>query len=169
MRFYVAWNIMCAGTSTHARPPRLDGEIYILSMAGADCFSVMRPRFKSDGFGRGRHVLWRSCGSVLREFGKSTVADFVGDRILFPSRARHRRRSATCFVVFTYIRGANMRASAWLFRAFGCSFNVGIFDRTGDCVLFYAVLGGMRASPNTQVAHIWCDFRPIPVRPFHQR
>ena len=86
----------------------------------------------------------------LREFGKFTVPDFVGDRY-YSKVARVIAVICALFVSFTYIAG-QMKGVGVAFSSFlGVPFNVGIF--IGSAIVFvYAVLGGMKGVTYTQVA-----------------
>ncbi|MEM6947642.1 MAG: sodium:solute symporter family protein, partial [Pseudomonadota bacterium] len=86
----------------------------------------------------------------LREFGKFTVPDFVGDR--YYSRAA-RLIAVLCalFVSFTYIAG-QMKGVGVAFSGFlGIPFEWGIVVGMA-IVFFYATLGGMKGVTYTQVA-----------------
>lgn len=86
----------------------------------------------------------------LREFGKFTVPDFVGDRY-YSDVARIIAVICALFVSFTYIAG-QMKGVGVAFSGFlGVDFNVGIVIGM-VIVFFYAVLGGMKGVTYTQVA-----------------
>jgi len=86
----------------------------------------------------------------LREFGKFTVPDFVGDRY-YSKVARVIAVICALMVSFTYIAG-QMKGVGVAFSSFlGVPFNWGIF--IGSFIVFiYAVLGGMKGITYTQVA-----------------
>jgi cation/acetate symporter len=86
----------------------------------------------------------------LREFGKFTVPDFVGDRY-YSTTARLIAVVCALFVSFTYIAG-QMKGVGVAFSGFlGVEFNTGIM--VGMAIVFvYAVLGGMKGVTYTQVA-----------------
>ncbi|MFN7056008.1 sodium:solute symporter family protein [Hyphomonas sp.] len=86
----------------------------------------------------------------LREFGKFTVPDFVGDRY-YSSAARLVAVVCALFVSFTYIAGQMSGVGIAFSRFLGVEFNTGIFIGMG-IVFLYAVLGGMKGVTYTQVA-----------------
>ncbi len=86
----------------------------------------------------------------LREFGKFTVPDFVGDRY-YSSTARLVAVVCALFVSFTYIAGQMSGVGIAFSRFLGVEFNTGIFIGMG-IVFVYAVLGGMKGVTYTQVA-----------------
>ena len=86
----------------------------------------------------------------LREFGKFTVPDFVGDRY-YSSTARLVAVICALFVSFTYIAGQMSGVGIAFSRFLGVEFNTGIFIGMG-IVFVYAVLGGMKGVTYTQVA-----------------
>ena len=86
----------------------------------------------------------------LREFGKFTVPDFVGDRY-YSTFARVVAVVCALFVSFTYIAG-QMKGVGVAFSGFlGIPFEWGIVIGM-VVVFFYAVLGGMKGVTYTQVA-----------------
>ncbi|HEX9815182.1 MAG TPA: sodium:solute symporter family protein, partial [Myxococcota bacterium] len=86
----------------------------------------------------------------LREFGKFTVPDFVGDRY-YSVFARLVAVACALFVSFTYIAG-QMKGVGVAFSGFlGIPFELGIVIGM-VIVFFYAVLGGMKGITYTQVA-----------------
>jgi len=86
----------------------------------------------------------------LREFGKFTVPDFVGDRY-YSGIARFVAVLCALFVSFTYIAGQMSGVGIAFSRFLGVDFNTGIF--VGMFIVFiYAVLGGMKGVTYTQVA-----------------
>lgn len=86
----------------------------------------------------------------LREFGKFTVSEFVGDRY-DSDTARLVAVLCSLFISFVYVAG-QMRGVGVAFAGFlGVSYEVGIV--IGMLIVFcYAVLGGMRGITYTQVA-----------------
>lgn len=86
----------------------------------------------------------------LREFGKFTVPDFVGDRY-YSGTARLVAVVCALFVSFTYIAGQMSGVGIAFSRFLGVDFNTGIFIGMG-IVFVYAVLGGMKGVTYTQVA-----------------
>ena len=86
----------------------------------------------------------------LREFGKFTVPDFVGDRF-YSTAARVVAVICALAVSFTYIAG-QMKGVGVAFSGFlGIPFEWGIVIGM-VIVFFYAVLGGMKGITYTQVA-----------------
>jgi cation/acetate symporter len=86
----------------------------------------------------------------LREFGKFTVPDFVGDRY-YSDVARLVAVVCALFVSFTYIAGQMSGVGIAFSRFLGVDFNTGILFGMG-IVFVYAVLGGMKGVTYTQVA-----------------
>jgi cation/acetate symporter len=86
----------------------------------------------------------------LREFGKFTVPDFVGDRY-YSDTARVVAVVCALFISFTYIAGQMSGVGIAFSRFLGVDFNTGIFVGMG-IVFVYAVLGGMKGVTYTQVA-----------------
>jgi len=121
-----------------------------LSMAGLIAFMGYGGSVYLMGWTGGYVLLALLLAPYLREFGKFTVPDFVGDRY-YSKVARVIAVLCALFVSFTYIAG-QMKGVGVAFSGFlGVSFNVGILIGMG-IVFFYAVLGGMKGITYTQVA-----------------
>ena len=121
-----------------------------LSMAGLIAFLGYGGSVYLMGWTGGYVLLALLLAPYLREFGKFTVPDFVGDRY-YSKLARVIAVVCALFVSFTYIAG-QMKGVGVAFSGFlGVSFNVGILIGMG-IVFFYAVLGGMKGITYTQVA-----------------
>ena len=121
-----------------------------LSMAGLIAFLGYGGSVYLMGWTGGYVLLALLLAPYLREFGKFTVPDFVGDRY-YSKIARVIAVVCALFVSFTYIAG-QMKGVGVAFSSFlGVPFNVGIF--IGSAIVFvYAVLGGMKGVTYTQVA-----------------
>lgn len=121
-----------------------------LSMAGLIAFLGYGGSVYLMGWTGGYVLLALLLAPFLREFGKFTVPDFVGDRY-YSKTARVIAVVCALFVSFTYIAG-QMKGVGVAFSSFlGVPFNVGIF--IGSAIVFvYAVLGGMKGVTYTQVA-----------------
>jgi len=121
-----------------------------LSMAGLIAFLGYGGSVYLMGWTGGYVLLALLLAPYLREFGKFTVPDFVGDRY-YSKTARVIAVVCALFVSFTYIAG-QMKGVGVAFSSFlGVPFNVGIF--VGSAIVFvYAVLGGMKGITYTQVA-----------------
>ena len=121
-----------------------------LSMAGLIAFLGYGGSVYLMGWTGGYVLLALLLAPFLREFGKFTVPDFVGDRY-YSSLARLIAVVCALFVSFTYIAG-QMKGVGVAFSGFlGVDFNVGIL--IGMAIVFvYAVLGGMKGITYTQVA-----------------
>ncbi len=121
-----------------------------LSMAGLIAFMGYGGSVYLMGWTGGYVLLALLLAPFLREFGKFTVPDFVGDRY-YSSLARVIAVICALFVSFTYIAG-QMKGVGVAFSGFlGVPFNVGIMIGMA-IVFFYAVLGGMKGITYTQVA-----------------
>ena len=121
-----------------------------LSMAGLIAFLGYGGSVYLMGWTGGYVLLALLLAPFLREFGKFTVPDFVGDRY-YSKVARVIAVVCALMVSFTYIAG-QMKGVGVAFSSFlGVSFNVGIFIGSA-IVFFYAVLGGMKGITYTQVA-----------------
>ena len=121
-----------------------------LSMAGLIAFMGYGGSVYLMGWTGGYVLLALLLAPYLREFGKFTVPDFVGDRY-YSKVARVIAVLCALFVSFTYIAG-QMKGVGVAFSGFlGVSFNVGIMIGMA-IVFFYAVLGGMKGITYTQVA-----------------
>ena len=121
-----------------------------LSMAGLIAFMGYGGSVYLMGWTGGYVLLALLLAPFLREFGKFTVPDFVGDRY-YSTFARVVAVICALFVSFTYIAG-QMKGVGVAFSGFlGVQFEVGIIIGMG-IVFFYAVLGGMKGVTYTQVA-----------------
>lgn len=121
-----------------------------LSMAGLIAFLGYGGSVYLMGWTGGYVLLAVLLAPFLREFGKFTVPDFVGDRY-YSDIARIIAVICALFVSFTYIAG-QMKGVGVAFSGFlGVDFNVGIIIGM-VIVFFYAVLGGMKGVTYTQVA-----------------
>ncbi|MEL6693394.1 MAG: VC_2705 family sodium/solute symporter, partial [Pseudomonadota bacterium] len=121
-----------------------------LSMAGLIAFLGYGGSVYLMGWTGGYVLLAVLLAPFLREFGKFTVPDFVGDRY-YSDVARIIAVICALFVSFTYIAG-QMKGVGVAFSGFlGVDFNVGIMIGM-VIVFFYAVLGGMKGVTYTQVA-----------------
>ena len=121
-----------------------------LSMAGLIAFLGYGGSVYLMGWTGGYVLLALLLAPFLREFGKFTVPDFVGDRY-YSKVARVIAVVCALFVSFTYIAG-QMKGVGVAFSGFlGVPFNVGIL--IGMAIVFvYAVMGGMKGITYTQVA-----------------
>ncbi len=121
-----------------------------LSMAGLIAFLGYGGSVYLMGWTGGYVLLALLLAPFLREFGKFTVPDFVGDRY-YSSFARVVAVVCALFVSFTYIAG-QMKGVGVAFSGFlGIPFEAGIIIGM-VIVFFYAVLGGMKGITYTQVA-----------------
>ena len=121
-----------------------------LSMAGLIAFLGYGGSVYLMGWTGGYVLLALLLAPFLREFGKFTVPDFVGDRY-YSKVARVIAVICALFVSFTYIAG-QMKGVGVAFSGFlGVPFNAGILIGMG-IVFVYAVLGGMKGITYTQVA-----------------
>ena len=121
-----------------------------LSMAGLIAFLGYGGSVYLMGWTGGYVLLAVLLAPFLREFGKFTVPDFVGDRY-YSTFARIIAVICALFVSFTYIAG-QMKGVGVAFSGFlGVPFEWGIIIGM-VIVFFYAVLGGMKGVTYTQVA-----------------
>ena len=121
-----------------------------LSMAGLIAFLGYGGSVYLMGWTGGYVLLALLLAPFLREFGKFTVPDFVGDRY-YSSFARVVAVVCALFVSFTYIAG-QMKGVGVAFSGFlGIEYEWGIVIGM-VIVFFYAVLGGMKGITYTQVA-----------------
>lgn len=121
-----------------------------LSMAGIIAFAGYGGSVYLMGWTGGYVLLALLLAPFLREFGKFTVPDFVGDRF-YSRTARIIAVICALFISFTYIAG-QMKGVGVAFSGFlGIPFNWGIIIGM-VIVFFYAVLGGMKGITYTQVA-----------------
>ena len=121
-----------------------------LSMAGLVAFLGYGGSVYLMGWTGGFVLLALLLAPYLREFGKFTVPDFVGDRY-YSTFARLVAVVCALFVSFTYIAG-QMKGVGVAFSGFlGVPFEWGIV--IGMVIVFcYAVIGGMKGVTYTQVA-----------------
>ena len=121
-----------------------------LSMAGLIAFMGYGGSVYLMGWTGGYVLLALLLAPFLREFGKFTVPDFVGDRY-YSTVARVIAVICALFVSFTYIAG-QMKGVGVAFSSFlGVNEQIGIMVGM-VIVFFYAVLGGMKGVTYTQVA-----------------
>ena len=143
----------------HDVPPILNGLATAADWMSAASFLSMAGLIAFLGYGGSVYLMGWTGGYVLlalllapflREFGKFTVPDFVGERY-YSKLARVIAVVCALMVSFTYIAG-QMKGVGVAFSSFlGVPFNVGIFIG-GLIVFIYAVLGGMKGVTYTQVA-----------------
>jgi cation/acetate symporter len=143
----------------HDVPPAINGMATAADWMSAASFLSMAGLIAFMGYGGSVFLMGWTGGYVLlalllapflREFGKFTVPDFVGDRY-YSKVARVIAVICALFVSFTYIAG-QMKGVGVAFSGFlGVDFNVGILIGMA-IVFFYAVLGGMKGITYTQVA-----------------
>ena len=121
-----------------------------LSMAGLIAFLGYGGSVYLMGWTGGYVLLALLLAPFLREFGKFTVPDFVGDRY-YSTTARVIAVICALMVSFTYIAG-QMKGVGVAFSGFlGIPFEWGIV--IGMAIVFvYATLGGMKGVTYTQVA-----------------
>mgnify|MGYP000665643321 CR=1 FL=1 len=121
-----------------------------LSMAGIIAFEGADGARYLMGWTGGYVLLALMIAPYLRDFGKFTVPDFIGDRY-YSQLARMVAVVCAIFVSFTYVAG-QMRGVGVVFSRFlEVDINMGVFIGMG-IVFFYAVLGGMKGITYTQVA-----------------
>lgn len=121
-----------------------------LSMAGLIAFLGYGGSVYLMGWTGGYVLLALLLAPFLREFGKFTVPDFVGDRY-YSTTARVIAVVCALFVSFTYIAG-QMKGVGVAFSGFlEIDYSLGILIGM-VIVFFYAVLGGMKGITYTQVA-----------------
>jgi len=121
-----------------------------LSMAGLIAFLGYGGSVYLMGWTGGYVLLALLLAPYLREFGKFTVPDFVGDRY-YSKLARVIAVVCALMVSFTYIAGQMKGVGVAFSRFLEVDFNVGIAIGSG-IVFIYAVLGGMKGITYTQVA-----------------
>ncbi|MEO0551160.1 MAG: sodium:solute symporter family protein [Pseudomonadota bacterium] len=121
-----------------------------LSMAGLIAFLGYGGSVYLMGWTGGYVLLALLLAPFLREFGKFTVPDFVGDRY-YSDAARLIAVICALFVSFTYIagqmKGVGVAFSNFLEVEYTWGIIIGMV-----IVFFYAVLGGMKGVTYTQVA-----------------
>jgi cation/acetate symporter len=121
-----------------------------LSMAGIIAFMGRDGSVYLMGWTGGYVLLALLIAPYLRDFGKFTVPDFIGDRY-YSQTARLVAVVCALFVSFTYVAG-QMRGVGVVFSRFlEVDINLGVVIGMG-IVFFYAVLGGMKGITYTQVA-----------------
>lgn len=121
-----------------------------ISMAGIVSFMGRDGAVYLMGWTGGYVLLALLIAPYLRDFGKFTVPDFIGDRY-YSQLARTVALVCAIFVSFTYVAG-QMRGVGVVFSRFlEVDINLGVLIGMG-IVFFYAVLGGMKGITYTQVA-----------------
>lgn len=143
----------------HDVPPVLNGmatgadwmsAASFISMAGIIAFAGYDGSVFLMGWTGGYVLLALLLAPYLREFGKFTVPDFVGDRFDSPT-ARVVAVVCALFISFTYIAGQMSGVGIAFSRFLDVTFETGIF--AGMVIVFlYAVLGGMKGVTYTQIA-----------------
>jgi cation/acetate symporter len=143
----------------HGVHPVVNGMATAADWMSAASFLSMAGLIAGMGYGGSVYLMGWTGGYVLlalllapflREFGKFTVPDFVGDRY-YSDVARLVAVICALFVSFTYIAGQMSGVGIAFSRFLGVDFNTGIF--VGMAIVFvYAVLGGMKGVTYTQVA-----------------
>ena len=148
--FYVAGHDVHPTVNGMATAADWMSAVSFLSMAGLIAFMGYGGSVYLMGWTGGYVLLALLLAPFLREFGKFTVPDFVGDRY-YSTTARLIAVVCALFVSFTYIAG-QMKGVGVAFSGFlGVEFNTGIM--VGMAIVFvYAVLGGMKGVTYTQVA-----------------
>lgn len=143
----------------HGVHPVVNGMATAADWMSAASFLSMAGLIAGMGYGGSVYLMGWTGGYVLlalllapflREFGKFTVPDFVGDRY-YSDTARLVAVICALFVSFTYIAGQMSGVGIAFSRFLGVDFNTGIFFGMG-IVFVYAVLGGMKGVTYTQVA-----------------
>ena len=126
----------------HDVPPIVNGMATAADWMSAASFLSMAGLIAFLGYGGSVYLMGWTGGYVLlalllapylREFGKFTVPDFVGDRY-YSGFARIIAVVCALMVSFTYIAGANERRWRGVFRLSRYSVRVGHRYRHGDCV-----------------------------------
>jgi len=121
-----------------------------ISMAGIISFMGRDGSVYLMGWTGGYVLLAMLIAPYLRDFGKFTVPDFIGDRY-YSQTARMVALLCAIFVSFTYVAG-QMRGVGIVFSRFlEVDINLGVLIGM-TIVFFYAVLGGMKGITYTQVA-----------------
>ncbi|MEM6708700.1 MAG: sodium:solute symporter family protein [Pseudomonadota bacterium] len=148
--FYVAGHDVHPAVNGMATAADWMSAASFLSMAGLIAFLGYGGSVYLMGWTGGYVLLALLLAPYLREFGKFTVPDFVGDRY-YSTFARVVAVVCALFVSFTYIAG-QMKGVGVAFSGFlGIPFEWGIVIGM-VIVFFYAVLGGMKGITYTQVA-----------------
>ena len=121
-----------------------------ISMAGIVSYMGRDGSVYLMGWTGGYVLLALMIAPYLRDFGKFTVPDFIGDRY-YSQLARMVAVVCAIFVSFTYVAG-QMRGVGVVFSRFlEVDINLGVLIGM-TIVFFYAVLGGMKGITYTQVA-----------------
>jgi len=121
-----------------------------ISMAGIVSYMGRDGSVYLMGWTGGYVLLALMIAPYLRDFGKFTIPDFIGDRY-YSQFARLVAVVCAIFVSFTYVAG-QMRGVGVVFSRFlEVDINLGVLIGMG-IVFFYAVLGGMKGITYTQVA-----------------
>ena len=121
-----------------------------ISMAGIIAFAGYDGSVYLMGWTGGYVLLALLVAPYLRNFGKFTVPDFIGERY-YSTYARLVAVFCALIVSFTYVAG-QMQGVGFVFSRFlEVSFEVGVVVGM-VIVLFYAILGGMKGITYTQVA-----------------
>jgi cation/acetate symporter len=121
-----------------------------ISMAGIIAFMGRDGSVYLMGWTGGYVLLALLIAPYLRDFGKFTVPDFIGDRY-YSQTARMVALVCALFVSFTYVAG-QMRGVGVVFSRFlEVDINTGVIIGMA-IVFFYAVMGGMKGITYTQVA-----------------
>lgn len=148
--FYVAGHDVHPAVNGMATAADWMSAASFLSMAGLIAFLGYGGSVYLMGWTGGYVLLALLLAPYLREFGKFTVPDFVGDRY-YSTFARIVAVVCALFVSFTYIAG-QMKGVGVAFSGFlGIPYEWGIVIGM-VIVFFYAVLGGMKGITYTQVA-----------------
>jgi cation/acetate symporter len=143
----------------HGVHPVVNGMATAADWMSAASFLSMAGLIAGMGYGGSVYLMGWTGGYVLlalllapflREFGKFTVPDFVGDRY-YSGTARIVAVICALFVSFTYIAGQMSGVGIAFSRFLGVDFSTGILFGMG-IVFVYAVLGGMKGVTYTQVA-----------------
>ena len=121
-----------------------------LSMAGIIAFSGYDGSVYLMGWTGGYVILALLVAPYLRNFGKYTVPDFIGERY-YSTNARLVAVFCALIVSFTYVAGQMQGVGIVFSRFLEVPFEVGVLIGM-VIVLFYAVLGGMKGITYTQVA-----------------
>ena len=121
-----------------------------LSMAGIIAFSGYDGSVYLMGWTGGYVFLALLVAPYLRNFGKYTVPDFIGERY-YSTNARLVAVFCALIVSFTYVAGQMQGVGIVFSRFLEVPFEVGVLIGM-VIVLFYAVLGGMKGITYTQVA-----------------
>ena len=121
-----------------------------ISMAGIIAFAGYDGSVYLMGWTGGYVLLALLVAPYLRNFGKFTVPDFIGERY-YSTYARLVAVFCALIVSFTYVAGQMQGVGVVFSRFLEVSFEVGVVVGM-VIVLFYAILGGMKGITYTQVA-----------------